>query len=350
MKNILSIGICLFNVTIALVVNAQAPLNLLAIKGTHNSYACCGGQGGFPPFTWWDNSCPVIHNPPYEQMDDWNVWAFELDFSVKLVNGNPTLIVGHNGSQGDDTWATPDWGVTLREYLVAMRDAQSFPYRPVIVKFEKKEWGSNEDDAFGDAAIWGAMLDALLLDVFTSDNIYGPNAFATNSNSWPSVPQLAGKIIPYANGPSYSSQWVFGNEPLARWPIDFDSYINSNQRNAAAQSGQWVIIASDQYQEVWTFDFTAPPNPIVVKQGTPPIFSVTNLYGHSCGDFNDVGKSFLAWQQGTFRFPFNHIAESVDKAFSGWTLLIGTGNYPEKITITKPLTLKANGEPVFIGN
>ena len=53
-------------------------LNDLYIKATHNSYACCGGSN------WWgyDNTCPVMHNPPYQQIDDWGVWALELDFGV----------------------------------------------------------------------------------------------------------------------------------------------------------------------------------------------------------------------------------------------------------------------------
>lgn len=87
----------------------QLPLNQLVIKGTHNSYACCGGES----FFGWDNSCPVMHNPPNEQMDDWNVWALELDFSTEILNGIPTLIVGHDGPSGEDSFTTPDWGGTL---------------------------------------------------------------------------------------------------------------------------------------------------------------------------------------------------------------------------------------------
>lgn len=44
------------------------------------------------------------------------------------------------------------------------------------------------------------------------------------------------------------------------------------------------------------------------------------------------------------------IGGSVQAAIPGWTLLIHTGAYPEKITITKPLTLRAEGGPVTIGN
>ncbi|MEQ1747438.1 MAG: hypothetical protein ABMA02_18555 [Saprospiraceae bacterium] len=46
----------------------------------------------------------------------------------------------------------------------------------------------------------------------------------------------------------------------------------------------------------------------------------------------------------------NDVITTVDAALPGWTLLIHTGTYPEKITAAKPLTLKADGGPVTIGN
>ena len=72
-----------------------------------------------------------MHNPLKEQMDDWNVWAYELDFSVELVNSQATLIVGHNGS--DDTWTHSDWGVTLKDFLTDLRNARSYPEENLII-------------------------------------------------------------------------------------------------------------------------------------------------------------------------------------------------------------------------
>ncbi len=315
-------------------------LDELVLKGTHNSYACCGSDGFF---SGWDNSCPVMHNPPYEQMDNWNAWAFELDFSVKLVNGNPTLIIGHDGSTGDDTFSTPDWGVTVEDYLISMRDSRSSEYRPFIVKFEQKpDWGDNNYDP---PANWGPLLDAVLLEVFGTDNIFGPNSLA--AYGWLTVPQLAGKIIPYANGPSYGSAWVFDYEPLPRFGSD--SYTNENEWIAAATSGNYKIMSGDNYQEDWTFDFVAPPNPMYIKSGAPFLNPVVNQYGHDCGDFNDAGNLFIVFPKGTFRFPYDDVLDGVEKAEPGWTLLIHTGTYPENITINKPLTLKADGGTVVIG-
>jgi len=112
-----------------------------------------------------------------------------------------------------------------------------------------------------------------------------------------------------------------------------------------------VIYSADHYQEDWTFDGTAPPNPVYIHSNAFPIFFVENQYGHDCdNDFNNKGETFHVAQHGTFGFPYNQIAESVTAALPGWTLLIHRGAYPENITITKPLTLKADGGPVVIGN
>ncbi|MEQ1744401.1 MAG: hypothetical protein ABMA02_03175 [Saprospiraceae bacterium] len=83
-----------------------------------------------------------------------------------------------------------------------------------------------------------------------------------------------------------------------------------------------------------------------------------NTVGHDCNvpawpfpsDITNVGNPFAVAQHGTFRFPYDQVGESVQAALPGWTLLIHTGTYPEKITIAKPLTLKAEGGPVTIGH
>ncbi len=337
---------------------AQQPMRLdeLVLKGTHNSYACCGG-------TFFENSCPVMHNQPFEQMDDWNVWRLELDFSVKMVNGIPIFYIGHNGPNGnDDTWtenedpnAMPWWGETLEQFLVKIKNSKSFQYRPIIIKFEKKAWGPTQ---YNDSS-WIPIMETLLINIFSINGIFGPQAHQENGG-WKTVPEMAGQIIPSVEGPgSISTNLLFQTEPFTSWGVNDGKYTCETEYISKCSSKDFQIIAADQYQDEWTFNqFLAPPNPIYIKGSALILKPVINIYGSDCGggacypdgDPHDKGKFFFVSQHGTFRFPFNQIGESYTIAKPGWTLLIHTGNYPEKnLTFTKALTLKADGGPVVIG-
>ena len=283
------------------------PLNTLVLKGTHNSYACCGGANFFGV---WDNTCPVMHNPPAEQMNDWNVWALELDFSTRVQNGVPTLIVGHDGPTGDATYSTPGWGSTLRDYLVGIRNARAFGYRPAIIYFNHKTWGDNTYDP---PTAYGPLLETLLADVFGTAAVFGPGAFAANGMQWPSAAALAGKVIPYTDG--YAGDLLFSDNPplLNRWYKD--DYTDAGEHAQRATSGAYNLIGIDQYQEDWTFDHVAPPNPMYVKNDAPPSTEVINTVGHDCTvprwpfppDITNVGNPFVVVQHGTFRFPYDQI-------------------------------------------
>ena len=58
------------------------PVDQLIFKGTHNSYVCSKGI------------------PPEEQIDHFGVWAIELDFSIKEIDGVFQAIVGHDDVGG----------------------------------------------------------------------------------------------------------------------------------------------------------------------------------------------------------------------------------------------------------
>lgn len=341
---------------------AAQPLDQLVLKGTHNSYACCGGESGIWPITWWNNSCPVMHNPLREQMDDWNLWFYELDFGPVQVGSDVLLVIGHDGPTGDDTYTHPDWGatvngfITLESFLIEIRDSRSFAYRPVFIQFDFKggegNWADEVAPGYNTVAATTPLLRALLVNVFGENNLFDPDDLnqPPYNGQWPSAPQLAGKVIPYNIGGCADGSCGLS---LPTW-FD-DGYPNAGDRANAIQDGN-RIMKIDYYQQDWTFgtinDGTAPPNPVYVKSGAPEEFVVVNEYGHDCDDIffqNDVGDAFTVHQHGTFRFPFDTVEESVKRAKPGWTLLIHTGVYPENITIETPLTLKADGGPVTIG-
>lgn len=352
------------------IISAQIlPLDQLVLKGTHNSYA--SESGDCFPFAGCDNTCPVMHNQPFEQMRDWNAWFIELDVSIIVDNSdNPVLLVGHDYA-GHLTLPIT-FGLTLKDYLEKIRDKSVvFDYRPTIIYFNRK--GGMDDYKWGDAQYksaedYGPVLDNLLVQVFGSDHIFGPKKLSTNGLNWPTVPALAGSIIPYTD--DYQSEHVFGakqtlffysnpcsgcqfhyfeTEIFPRWYSDGSTDLTTTINKIAAGN---KIIARDDYQQDWTFNLLAPSNPVFVNNtiGQEPYFVTNELGGEWCDHFNDKGKTFTVNQHGTYRFPFDEIGESVNTAFPGWTLLIHTGNYPENLTINKPLVLKAEGGPVRIGN
>lgn len=345
------------------------PINTLTFKATHNSYACCGGTDFLGD---WDNSCPVMHNPPTEQMDDWGVWAFELDFDAVIEGGNTRFIVGHNGSQGEDTWTDPSWGKYLDDFLNAIHNSRSMQFRPVFIYFEKKKWANS-------SLPWNTLLDDLIESIWGRENIFGPDALKAQNCHWPTVTDLAGKIIPVAisinnNGATETGLHFLGDIQLTDCeqiqhglkrvgPRDtFDKYTDATEMAAQRGEGQGVILASDQYQEDWSFILSSPPNPLFVQANALNEYDVVNAYGHHCFDGRypcppctidptNVGIHFKVHQHGTFRFPYGTVSQAYDKArdFSGWTILINAGDYPETLIIDRPVTLKADGGTVIIG-
>jgi len=350
---------------------AQQPLNELAFKATHNSYACCGGVPCF--FCDWSNDCPVMHNPPDEQIDDWGVWGLELDFGVVMENSAYRLIVGHDGPSGDKTWSDLAWGKYLDDFLLRIRDSRSLDYRPVFIYFERKTHQKNSSWPNLDHIRVAPLLDSLLIKVFGEANVFGPrklDSLKDLGKGWQTVPELAGKVIPVVirneDLTAEATSLIFLNAPTGLERVGppgdkgFDQYTDSatmeSEKNGRPghPNGAGIILASDQYQDSWSFSLCTPPNPVYVsKSGLFPFYVVTNTIGHACTgctqDPKDIGCTFIVNQQGTFRFPYRNITSAVNRALPGWTILIKAGSYPVSMEINKNVILKADGGIVTIG-
>jgi hypothetical protein len=296
-----------------------------------------------------------MHNSPAEQIDDWGAWA--LDFGAVIENGDTVLFVGHNGPNGEDTWTDPRWGKYLEDFLESIRDTRSMRerYRPVFIYLEKKT-GQNWPK-IDISQRWTSLVEDILLRVFGRDNIFGP---ADLVNGWPTVPELAGKVIPVCITDCKSSNLIFSGDPsgLTRVgpPGGFDVYTDSTQMAAQKGEGEGIILASDQYQDNWSFSLCSPPNPLYVKPlPLIPNYMVINAIGHPCGgctrDPHDINCVFFVNRVGTFRFPYRTVLEAYNrgKDFPGWTILINPGNYRETMVMDKTVTLKADGGTVIIG-
>jgi hypothetical protein len=365
-------------------VSAQEPdpINELFFKGTHNSYACrdlC--NAGIA------NTCPVMHHHPEQQIDDFGVWALELDFGTERRDGALHFIVGHDGPEcPDESWTNCSWGPELEKYFERIRRTKAMSYRPIFIVLEKKGWDDNPPPRE-----WVPRLEHFLKDVFNADggdHIYGPAKFCEESSKWPTVPYLAGKVVPIVIGGDtlswndYFSDFIFYK--------DVDGYILYKDNNGIAQrtglrrspshdtcddnnletfksetnNTDFNFLAADQYQYDWTFlehiERWAPPNPIVVDKAAPPENDVSNAEDPDgtgecwkyqyCLNSGCTPSDFKVTQHGTFRFPFDSVNKGVKTAKPGWTLLIKAGNYPERVTISKTLTLKADGGLVVIGS
>jgi hypothetical protein len=365
-KNTLLI-LLIFIITI---LNAQQPqpINLLKLKATHNSYASSGHVNIPIPFVPdKGNSCPVINNPPPEQIDDYGVWALELDFSVK----NGILTIGHDGGSGkNETWAEDSWGITIEAYLRKIKETRAFKekYRPIFIRFGKKCWGDNGQlIPTSDPNNWFQKLKTILINVYGRDNIFGKKEL--DSLEWLTIKDLGGKIIPWVGleyecslsrqgellnlnfRPPYIDDMLFWNDPVNRAVLkDGDNKSPQLRRDSInATYRHNTLISQDLYQFDWTFEETAPPNPIYVVQNAPETYTIVNIFGDECSDGTDRGDPFIVHQQGTFKLPYDKVQESVDRAYPGWTILMKAGNYNEKLTIRKTLTLKADGGTVIIG-
>jgi hypothetical protein len=365
MKNIILTLVLFFIPLFQLMSQTLLPINELKFKATHNSYAS-SGHTGYILGIESGNSCPVINNPPPEQIDDYGVWGLELDFSVK----SGVLTIGHDGGSGDDeTWADDSWGVTVKEYLRRIKETRSFKegYRPLFIRFGKKCWGDyNQLIPSTYSQNWYQILKSILISVFGEENIYGPKMFKANGG-WLPINKIRNKIIPWVGleyddckdvlnsiSPIQDDDILFWGDPVERalvvdifghdnkFPIFWQAAINDTVH-------KYTLISQDLYQFDWTFEGVSPPNPIYVVSNSPDVFKIKNVYGNKCGDGTDPGDEIMIHQHGTFLLPFSTVRKSVDIALPGWTLLIKSGSFNEKLIANKILTIKADGGPVVIG-
>ena len=327
-------------------VAAQVPIGQLILKGTHNSYQC---HGDTPNMGHWVNT----------QIDDFGVWGLELDVGfVDEGGGRIVAVIGHDRAGGGTCINIPEIYPlldphALEGYLRLIKASRAFTYRPIVLFFDWKlsdrdGWSTigcpnNDCDGFAKAAAEA---------VFDSGNV-----LRTAEAIGKSVPELAGKVILGMNQ-NYSGDCT-NKQTVEGW---FTGNPNIN------------FFRIDQYQGDWTFDIGAPPNPLIVDWSTNPPISVTDSIGDSwiciteffppnpnCWTPNftatcDLSNGEVVHEQGTYRFPFRTLGSAVARAQGmtsgnpsllsrrtgiGWTVLIKSGNYPETLTISTPLTLKA---------
>lgn len=327
------------------------PINELAFKGTHNSYQCAGGTK------------PVMNHPINVQIDDFGVWGLEVDVGADVdpetldVRG---AVVGHNGP-GDGV--CPGWGARLSDYLAAIRDTAALRFRPVFIYFETKDgddWADLDplDNCDDHAQKLGLVIAALHTVIGEANFILLHQFLDQNGGQYPTVPELAGKIVLYYPTPEFSGpSSLCGGRPPFKGTLHGTDFDNCTSREEITPQPPQVFRV-DQYQSDWTFEYGVPPNPLVVDSTARPPWLVADAIGDewSC-DNSDISHGEVVGEQGTRRFPFKTLGRAVTRAEGttpngyreqmragyGWTVLIKAGTYLESIKIDTPLTLRKDG-------
>jgi hypothetical protein len=120
---------------------ALPPLDALIFKGTHNSYD------------------PRRRVPPWDQVNDYGVWAVELDYMIPAPDlrrahdrglpqpiwgtDPPAVVIGHDGPGNAADGAGAVFGgphFLLRDYLAALAATEAFRFRPLLIFLDRKEF------------------------------------------------------------------------------------------------------------------------------------------------------------------------------------------------------------------
>jgi hypothetical protein len=335
-----------------------APFDRLVFKGTHNSYACSGEC-----LFGCQNDPPWMNHPLGSQIDEFGIWAIELDFGFVEVDGTPRAKVGHDGPGQTTCWGGES--NDLRVFLEMVRAARALRFRPLVIFFDKKGEGQDQNDWPPQPALEEAygLLQAELLDVFAAANIFGPDALdaytAQNAGRLPSMPELAGKILPvgWRDRDRGGTGLIFGPArpfPAKSRPCDDCTSLDEVRRYIATEGT--VFFRLDQYQANWTYDYGVPPNPLVVDHSAEPPWRVMDSEGEQwdpCPN-GDVPIGEVVSEQGTYRFPYRTLGSAVRRAQGmtgsgaldlrqsgfGWTILLRPGAYNERLRIDIPLRLE----------
>jgi hypothetical protein len=315
------------------------PIDQLIFKGTHNSYSCTG------------EDTPAMLHPVNVQIDDFGVWALELDYGVKLKNGNPVALVGHD-DEGQATCFMPN-EFELVQHLRTIRGSRSLQYRPVLIYFDIKDW----DEQFSYDFKLRLGIEAAR-DVFGSDFIELKNLVDQSGGHYPNIHDLSGKAVLYLH-PGQPSETLRGSwqDHCTRREYIETAISTGNLPDGVDSCGPagCRVLRLDQYQADWTFDYGVPPNPIIVDDTARTPTVVQDAYGDrwDC-DNGDFSHGEIVGEQGTFRFPYRTVGRAITRAEGttpndirdprragfGWTILIKPGLYTESLTIDVPLTLR----------
>ena len=284
--------------------------------------------------------------------------------------------MGH-GSAGDGI--CPGWGYLLSDFLETIRntDVMKFKYHPILLYVEIKDGYDGDDwtdykpdDPIGkcqDHSFKYTFVKSALSQVFDSNFIELYKFLEDNDNRYPTLEEVAGKVVVYYPSPEFDS----GGPAICANVTPFVGALTGHAFDHFTERAEVVIQnlhapRVDQYQADWTFDYGAPPNPLVVDSSAQPPYLAPRAEGDSWEAPNgDVSHGEIVAEQGTSYFPYKTIGRALVRAEGttaplavldalrprervraghGWTMLVRPGVYRESCQINIPLTLKKSGD------
>jgi hypothetical protein len=342
------------------------PIDQLIFKGTHNSYQCNSGDGNLD----W----PFMEHRPSVQIDDFGVWAVELDYGVQKKNGVPTALVGHDSPGHGACWfgspsPSSPYPYALKHFLTDIRSTKALKYRPVFIYYDIKDWGEGSlEEKFavglqdvqevfqGHVCVLADYVQQhgrypTLQEIVGQAVIYFPQQQFHPDSVPPFIGTLRGTSADHCTNPTAVENSIRTGDPAD----DTGGRCGDKDKGEGCR-----VLRLDQYQSDWTFEYALPPNPLVVDATAPPTWTVRDTSSPECqeceawdgsctigSDPPDVWSGQVVHQHGTYRFPYQTLGAAVNDAERAiletglsWTVLVRPGQYHEAITIAVPLTLE----------
>ena len=205
----------------------------------------------------------------------------------------------------------------------------SIKFRPILIYFEKKAWfdwaplpagGLQRIDntVYDDPLQFFGLLENELTSVF-GGRIFSPgslDAYVAQHGQYPTVPELAGFIIPsviqFFNGqPAFigGSPLIFHEGPCPAPCKSLNLTVSVNDSCFKPSDFESKnIYRINNYQQDWTYEEVVPPNPLVLDYSKP---SWTRI-GNCPSPFSPLEVD--VHEQGTYQFACRTVRKAVDRA------------------------------------
>jgi hypothetical protein len=196
----------------------------------------------------------MLH-PTNVQIDDFGLWALEIDYGVKLKNGNPVPLVGHD-DEGQATCFISA-GFELAQLLRTVRSSRALKYQPIFIFFDIKPW----DDQFSGDFKLSLGIEAARA-VFGAGFIQLRELVDQDNGCYPTVPEWVGKAVLFFPNDTLRSSHADhcvsreGIETAIQTGTLFEEGALLPQESCGPAGCR--VLRIDQYQADWTFDYGVP--------------------------------------------------------------------------------------------
>lgn len=205
-------------------------------------------------------------------------------------------------------------------------------------------------DQFKDKLSFVGQYNGILFDLAThavnrravSTLLHGPFQSDTNKPEWGEEDDIGPQYLGYTNLPIWDWGWGYGDRlVIFLWESDESPLADDDIALLLIERG------STPQETFSTKDINGLPG-VLDSFGQQHLGAITFQYARSPGDIF-VNYAYTGIGKGSWWEPFKTVGEGVMAAAPNNIISVESGSYNEKITITKPLTIRAHGGTVIIG-